>query len=153
MDHCLFLSTERLDVASALIRWKTEADWSHVGFMRLADGATFSAMCDSQGVAWRPANPKAKILKLSHAAPEAIDKALAHALTQAGRPYDRLDIVGIALGRNWFTADRFICSTLVCWAFEQIYMDLLNATFIPREHITPRDILLSPYVTELKENL
>jgi len=146
MDHCLFLSTEEVNVASAAIRWKTESDWSHVGFYRLADAWTFSAMSDGQGVAWRPPNPKARILKLSV---EGIEAALSKALTQTGKAYDKLDILGIALDRNWSTADRFICSTLVLWSFEQIAIPLLNPRFIPREHMTPRDVLLSPYVTEL----
>ena len=126
---------------------KTECDWSHVGFMRLLDQWTFSAMCDGKGVAWRPPNPKAKVLKL---AVDKIEDALVKAYTQEGKPYDKLDIAGIALGRDWHTPGTFICSTLVAWSFEAAGIPLLNPTFIPRAHITPRDILLSPFVTEIK---
>lgn len=151
MDYCLFLSTVEDDPESAAIRLKTDCDWSHVGFMRLSDNWTFSAMADGKGVAWRPPNPKAKILKLSVGdSISAITSALAWAETQEGRPYDKLDIAGIALDKDWHTPGSFICSTLVAWAFEKINFKLLSSTFIPREHITPRDILLSPFLAELK---
>lgn len=147
MEHCLFLSTIEFDPESLAIRVQTECAWSHVGFLRLADDWTFSAMADEKGVAWRAPNPKAKVLKLSGAN---IEAALARALTQEAKPYDKLDIVGLALGANFETKGSFICSTLVAWSFEQIGAPLLNPTFIPREHLTPRDILLSPFVAELK---
>lgn len=51
MDHCLFLSTEEFDPVSIAIRLKTDCDWSHVGFLRLADNWTFSTMSDGKGVA------------------------------------------------------------------------------------------------------
>jgi hypothetical protein len=146
LDTCLFLSTIELDPISASIRLKTESDWSHTGFYRLKDGWTFSAMADGKGVAWRPPNPRAKILKLST---EGIEAALSKALTQEGKGYDRLDILGIALGISLKSDNKFICSTLVAWAFQQIGTPLLNPTFIPLQHITPRDILLSPYVQEI----
>lgn len=146
-EYCLFLSTVEDNPISFAIRERTECSWSHVGFLRLADDWTFSAMSDGQGVAWRPANPKAKILKLSVGG---IDAALSKALTQMGKAYDKLDILGIALGRDWSTANRFICSTLVMWAFDEIKIPLLNGRFIPRIHVTPRDILLSPFVTPVE---
>jgi len=146
MDHCVFLSTVELDPVSAAIRLRTECSWSHVGFMRLADSWTFSAMEDGHGVAWRAPDVHAKILKLS--APN-VDAALAEALSQQGKPYDAVDITGIALGFNWAVANHFICSTLVVWAFQQAGAPLLNPTFIPLDHVTPRDILLSPSVTQL----
>ena len=148
-QYCLFLSTEELDPVSAAIRFKTECAWSHVGFLRLSDNWTFSAMSDGKGVAWRPPNPHAKILKLN--VPH-VEIALAKFLTQQGKPYDKLDIVGIALGLNLETKGHFICSVGVVWSFEDNLpcVPLVNPTFIPREHITPRDILLSPFVTEIK---
>ena len=144
MDHCLFLSTVELDPVSAAIRLRTECSWSHVGFYRLVDGWTYSAMSDGKGVAWRPPDVHAKILKLSVGNVEA---ALAAALTQQGKPYDGLDIAGLAIGANWAVANHFICSTLVAWAFQQAGTPLINPTYIPLDHITPRDILLSPLVS------
>jgi hypothetical protein len=53
-DICFFVSTETLDPVSALIRAKTQSDWSHVGFYDLDKKLTFSAMDDGKGVAYRP---------------------------------------------------------------------------------------------------
>lgn len=138
MDHCIFLSTEEYDPVSALIRWYTNCDWSHCGFLDLKNGYTYSAMMDG-GVAWRPPNPRARMLKLSA---DGIEAALSKALSVAGSHYDMLDILGIAASKNWETPGEFICDKLVLWAFDQVGCPLVNMTFIPLEHMKPRDILL-----------
>lgn len=143
----LFVSTVKFDPESIAIREETRCDWSHVGFYK--DGLTFSAMTRSggiDGVAWRSFNKLAKHMLLS--VPRC-DEALAMALTQEGKAYDKLDIIGIVLGTDWHSADKFICSTLVAWSFQKIGAPLLNMQFIPLEHFTPRDILLSPGLTQL----
>jgi len=150
---CLFLSTEQYDPVSMAIRFKTECAWSHVGFYRLSDSYTFSAMSDGKGVAWRPPNPRAQILLLddtrgSRDGADVMEGALAAAETKAGEGYDFLDILGITFGPNWETPGRLICDKLVLWAFQSIHFPLLNPTFIPSSHFTPRDILLSPYLVE-----
>jgi len=144
MDYCLFLSTVEFDPVSAIIRARTNCAWSHTGFYRLADKWTFSAMANG-GVAWRPPDPRAKILVL---AVDNVEDALTKAETQAGDGYDFLDILGIALGENWEAEGRMICDKLVFWAFKEIGYPLLNHTFIPMEHLTPRDVLLSASVKE-----
>jgi hypothetical protein len=145
MNVCLFVSTEEFDPVSILIRERTECSWSHVGFYDLETKLTFSAMCDGKGVAWRPVGPHQKMLLLNHATPQ---PAMDLALTQIGKSYNELDIIGIAVGRDWSTADRYICSTLVLWSFEQANMPLLAMWAIPLDHMTPRDVLLSPYLKE-----
>jgi hypothetical protein len=145
LEHCLFLSTETSDPVSAVIRWYTDCDWSHCGWLRLADGWTYSAMFNG-GVQWRPPNPKAKILKLSAAG---IEASLSKALSVEGAAYDLLDILGIATGRNWSEPGEFICDKLVFWAQDAIGCPLVNMRFIPLIHLKPRDILLSPDVIEL----
>ena len=165
---CLFLSTVEFDPISAAIRFETKCDWSHVGFYRLGDQWTFSAMSDGKGVAWRPPNPHAHILLLDYLPSPTnaqldaqldaqlnigvMAAALAAAETQTGAKYDFLDILGIAFGPNWETPGRMICDKLVLWAFEQLHSPLLNMAFIPIEHMTPRDILLSPFLIERKVN-
>ena len=143
----LFVSTEEFDPVSAIIRWHTACAWSHAGFLRKSDMWTFSAMADGKGVSWRPPNPKAKVLALNY--PET-DKAFSAALTQAGKPYDFLDILGIAAAKDWSSTDAWICDKLVFWACIQAGAPLLNHTFIPLDHLTPRDILLSPLISEEK---
>lgn len=149
--YCIFLSTVELDPVSAAIRFATKCDWSHIGFYRLSDSYTFSAMSDGKGVDWRAPNPRCKILLLdltNDPSGSIMEGALAIAEGQQGDHYDFLDILGIALGGNWETPGRMICDKLVLYAFQQLTLPLLNMTFIPIEHFTPRDILLSPYVIQ-----
>jgi len=143
-DIRLFLSTEEFDPVSAAIRWYTKCAWSHAGWIRKSDGWTFSAMLDG-GVAWRPPNPKAKVLMLTA---DGLDATLARAESQTGDKYDWLDILGIAVGGNLQMPNRSICDKLVFWAYQDFGSPLVNHRFIPMEHLTPRDILLSPYVNE-----
>lgn len=145
-DICLFLSTQSDDIESALIRRFTLCDWSHTGFYRIKDGFTFSAMNDGNGIAWRAPNPKAKLLLLTA---QKMDEAFAWALTKAGEPYDVREIIGFVMNRNWAAPDKFICDRLVFAAFDAVGSPLVNHTFIPAAHLTPRDILLSPLVHEL----
>src|SRR6266404_5809088 len=144
MSH-LYLSTETWAPVSAVIRAETGVDWSHVGFRR-DDGQTFSAML-SGGVRWRPPNHGAKILLLDV---DGCDAALAKAETHTGDAYDMLNILGIALRHDWSQPGHFICDKLVFWAFQETGKPLVNPRFIQLEKLTPRDILLSPYVTERK---
>jgi len=144
-DIRIFLSTED-DLISDLIRWRDGSSFSHCGFIRKSTGDTFSAMFDG-GVKWRPPNPKARVLILTV---QGQDAALSKALTKEGEAYDWLDIAGITTGRNWAMEGRMICDKLVLWAFQEVGCPLVNMTFVPLEHFTPRDILLSPYVMEDK---
>lgn len=105
-------------------------------------------MHDGLGVNWRPPNPKAKVLALTvPRAEEALDKAL----SRIGEAYDVRDIMGFFVNRNWETPHRAICDVLLFWAFAQIGQPLLNHTFVPMGHLTPRDVLLSPLISEMKE--
>lgn len=146
-DHLLFLSTDEDSLGSAAIRRLTLCDWSHVGFYRKSDGWNFSAMNDGKGVAWRGPNKDAKILLLD--SPH-VDEMLKIALTQEGKPYNRKEILGFALNRNWSKPDSFDCCQLVFWSALEVGWPLVNMNFIPLEHMTPRDVLLSPLVSEHK---
>lgn len=134
----LFLSTNKWDPLSAVIRWNTRCPWSHAGFMREEDGWTFSAMTDG-GVKWRKPNPKDTGIVL-----EALetDKAFAWALTQAGKPYDWRAIAGLALDRDWRSEGSWFCSELVARGYENTSSPLLNP-FAQVFRITPRDLTLS----------
>lgn len=132
---CIYLSTEKYDIASALIRFGTRSEWSHAGFYH--DGRTFSAMLD--GVKWRDVNKKAKMLFLDV---DGVDRALDWALTQEGKPYDRSAILGIALDRDWAEEDSWFCSELVAASFLKTGNNLFNM-MAKASRITPRDLLLS----------
>lgn len=144
---CLGTSTEQFDPVSILIRAKTESAESHIFFFDLDTRRTFSAMSDGKGVAWRPLGKNQQlILLLDHESPSVMQLAFGKALTQEGRPYDKLDILGMALGRDWYTADHFICSALIFWAFNQVGNPLLAMWGIPLGHFWPCHARLSPYL-------
>jgi hypothetical protein len=142
----LFLSTEEFDPVSAFIRRFTNCDWSHAGFFDDQKRQTYSAMADGKGLAWR--NIKAGTRMLYLTAP-GVDLAHYHALQWIGARYDYRDIAGILLGHNWETTNRLICDVTVFKAFRAANQPLVNPIFIPEEHLTPRDLLLSPLVKAL----
>lgn len=144
---CIGTSTEKYDPVSILIRDKTESAESHIFFYDLDTKLTFSAMCDGKGVAWRPLGRHQQIvLLLDHASPAVMQAAFTKALTQQGLDYDALDIVGMILNRDWCTADHFICSALIFWAFDQVGSPLLAMWGIPLAHFWPCHARLSPYL-------
>ena len=145
-DICLYVSTQKIDLVSALIRDRTECDWSHIGFFRLSDRMTYSAMCDGKGVSWRVLLPDQEIMLLDVDDEAALQRAFGLALAEEGKPYDELDIAGIALGANWCAPHHFICSTLVLDKFERAGYPLLGMWAIPLFHMSPRDCLLSPKI-------
>ena len=143
-DVCLFLSTEKWNFESAFIRRGTNCAWSHAGWYVRSKRMTFSAMADGRGLAWRTVRPRQQVLLLD--APGA-EQSLSLALQLEGTPYDYLDILGIIFGRNWSLPGHLICDVAVFRFQEQAGFGLVNPRFIPRIHLTPRDILLSPAVT------
>lgn len=102
-------------------------------------------MNDGNGVAWRGPNPNAKILLLDC---HCVDEMAEIAFTQAGKPYNQLEIAGFALNENLTEPNSFDCCQLVFWSAIKLGTPLLNHKFIPIEHLTPRDVLLSPLVTQ-----
>jgi uncharacterized protein YycO len=146
----LYLSTQTWAVDSALIRWHTCCEFSHVGFCD-GDGQLeryFSAQLRG-GVRWRSAigagvarESYGQILRVT--AP-GIDDAFTWALTQNLKKYDYSAIFGLALNRDWRNGEAWYCAELVAAAFEKTGHALFNPQ-IALWRITPRDILLSPYV-------
>lgn len=143
-DICIFMSTEPTDPESAVIRALTNCAWSHCGFYRPSDKMTYSAMADGKGLAWRALKPTQELLLLT--AP-GIDAAFEKALTWIGAPYDYESIAGMLLHRNWSAAGHLICDATMFAGFEETGNPLVNPKFIPRMHLTPRDVLLSSYIT------
>lgn len=145
-DICLFVSTTEWDLESALIRRGTNCAWSHTGWYRKSTKQTFSAMADGKGLAWRPVKSGQTVFLLDE--PHAAD-ALALALPFAGTPYDYWDIAGIVLGKNWSRPNRLICDVTVFKFYEQLGFPLVNPRYIPRIHMTPRDVLLALSITSI----
>lgn len=142
----LFCSTEKYDLISAIIRARTQCAWSHCGFYDTETKLTYSAMLDGKGLAFRPVKKSQNMVMLrAPGAPE----AYRWALTQHGKPYDWKAILGIAIGKNMHAEGHFFCSYLVFQAFIETGNPLLGHWAIPLEHLTPRDILVSPKVSLL----
>lgn len=146
MQVALQFVTEKWDPVSALIRFETRCDYSHVNF-RLADGTLLGSLIDG-GVEVRPAN-YANWSKVYLATAPGIERAADWALRQVGKKYDWKALVGIASDTQWQDKDKFICSELVAAAFEATGSPLLNPNALAWR-ITPRDLLLSPFLKELE---
>lgn len=145
----IYLSTEKLSPVSAIIRYGTRCQWSHAGFFDNEDRSFLSAQLRG-GVQKRYTNPFAGEAKETYSAVQlfsapGIDEAYQWAMTQIGKPYDWRAILGIAASENWHDGEDYFCSELVASAFEEIGRALLNPS-AQLWRITPRDLLLSPFV-------
>lgn len=145
MNICLFVSTTEFDPVSALIRVRTECDWSHCGFYDRDSKQTFSAMDDGKGVAWRPIGASQKLMLLDC---EHIGEIFQEALKLQGKPYDELDIVGIALALDLHRDGHLICDVMLFDSAQKANRALLAMWAIPVWHLTPRDLLLSPLISK-----
>lgn len=72
------------------------------------------------------------------------DKVLEFAYNQVGKKYDTGAIWGILSHRDIFDDEKWFCSELVCAAFHQAGLPLLNLSKVNR--VTPGMLLISPHV-------
>lgn len=127
------------------------ATWSwasHVDF-ELEDGRLLGAV-PGRGVCVRdPRNDAPSRVERFEVAVDAgtAAAALTIATLAVGRPYDWAGVFGWGLHRNWQADDAWFCSELVAWSFLMAGAPLLRAADAWR--ITPRDLLLSPYLVPL----
>ena len=70
------------------------------------------------------------------------DAVLRAARSQIGKPYDWLGILGIVLSQRWETTNRWFCSELIAWSFEQADSPLFRARPF---RVTPRDLSMLPH--------
>lgn len=124
-----------------LIDWWTWGDYSHVDLV-LPDGRWLGARGD--GVKVREPYPVARRLRVTVEAPAAV---LQLVLSQVGKPYDFLAILGFICHRDWQEEDSWVCSELIAWAFARGGQRLINANNLNR--ISPRDLLLSPLLNHV----
>ena len=127
-----------------LIRAVTWSDWSHVA---LIDGD------DAIEATW----PAVRVAPLSdviaaHSSHVIVDlpcrsstDAILAARSQVGKPYDLTALFGLLMHRDWQEDDRWFCSELVAWAFDQGGSPLFRPEAMHR--ITPQHLwMLSPPV-------
>lgn len=70
------------------------------------------------------------------------DEAIRAALSQVGRSYDLTALFGILIHRDWQEDDRWFCSELVAWAFDQAGSPLFRHEDVHR--ITPQHLWMLP---------
>lgn len=140
-------------LGGAVVRWATWSWCAHVGF-KLDDGTIIDATPEF-GVAHRDAvdDETTKYYAVDqtgmyHGVPTVTnyDKDLMRWLTmQIGKPYDWTAIYGMAFRRDWHKPTRWFCSELVAGAWADVgYPLVIDDGKIDR--ITPRDLLLSPFL-------
>lgn len=131
---------------SSIIRHVTWDGDSHVDLVLPPDGLLLGARL-SGGVQIRVPN-YSKFTSVNVWAvsmpEENANKIYDAAMSQIGRPYDKMAILNFVLHRkrDWRETQSWICSEFVAWAFEQGGWPLLNPA-IPFDHISPRDLKLS----------
>lgn len=136
--------SRKRDPFSALIRWFTWSQYSHVDLV-LPDGRLLGATA-LRGVDIREPEDFEAVKRFTVDAPTDVLKL---ASLQVGKPYDWPGIFGIVGRHDWQDPSRWFCSELVAWAFQSAGVPLLRGD---RSHrITPRDLLLSPLLYETQE--
>ena len=134
---------------SKAIRDLTHSPYSHVEFA-LPEGY-LGAHIDG-GVMLRPLDyekPSAELFLEVDVPDAAWPRIMGFAKAQIGKPYDTSGIFGfIAPGqRDWKEPDSWFCSELVAASFDEGGYSLLR-TDGQTCKISPRDVLLSPYLKE-----
>ena len=122
---------------AALIRAVTWSDWSHVA---IVDG---EEVIEATWPAVRVA-PLAEIIA-KHSCYIVVDvpcadsaAVIAAARSQVGKPYDLTALFGLLAHRDWQEADRWFCSELVAWAFQQGGSPLFRPEALHR--VTPQHL-------------
>ena len=138
--------SSKATLASWVIQRFTWSEFAHVDIV-LPDGRLLGADSDG-GVAIRDPEQFYKVARFQVDAPELV---LDLAAEQLGKPYDWGAIAGIVTRRDWQQPDRWFCSELIAWAFESAGHPLLRSH--GHHRITPRDLLLSPYLSPVPDAL
>lgn len=122
---------------AVLIRAVTWSDWSHVA---IVDG---EEVIEATWPAVRVA-PLAEVIA-KHSRHILVDlpspdsaAVIAAARSQVGKPYDLTALFGLLVRRDWQEADRWFCSELVAWSFQQGGSPLFRPDALYR--ITPQHL-------------
>jgi hypothetical protein len=155
-----FISENNL--MSPVVCWWTGCEFSHVEvclpegylgarpFAEHIDGKTIPP-----GVQIRPFNyltPKKEAFATIDVDDDVTSRVINVLREQIGKEYDLRAILGFPFNRDWRETNAFICSELCAYAFEQVGRPLLNPV-AKVSRLSPRDILLSPYIKSDRFNL
>lgn len=135
------LFTRRRHIGSWLIRFVTWSEYSHVDIVLheqfligaiAPDGVVLHNINDRLAMA-----SKALIMEFPV---NSFDDAKNYALSQIGRQYDWLGVIGIGLHRNWQEEDKWSCAELVAKVLSAGGQKPFDSKFYNR--ITPQDLLM-----------
>ena len=135
------LFTRRRHLGSWLIRFVTWSEYSHVDII-LHDQSLIGAIAPN-GVVKHSMDKrlsmasKALIMELPV---NSFQDAKAYALSQLGKKYDWLGVIGIGLHRNWQEEDKWSCAELVAKVLSEGGQKPFDSKFYNR--ITPQDLLM-----------
>ena len=134
---------------SSLIRKLTWSWASHVDFV-LDDKTLFGALAveNGGGVQFHELHKLDYYTRVERYTIEAPDAVLDIAFSQDKKKYDWKGVFGFLFKkRKWQEDDRWFCSELVAYAFQEAGMPLIRDYSY---RITPRDLLLSTLLTPVK---
>ena len=136
-----FVKPGRFNISSRLIAWFTQGSFSHVEFVTpwgTALGARLKGGVRERPLDYIGSRPCVYLEVRCVRAHEVIDRAL----SQVGKPYDWLAIIGFVFARNWQDTKRWFCSELCTWAFLISGVHVLRTDHVNK--ITPDGLALSP---------
>lgn len=163
MIKLLFSATN--SIFSRAVRFATWSGFSHVDFI-VPDGQGF--LINEWG--YPTTIPKGSVLgstvtkgvrscsikdvvenctKYAIAEIDAPDVAIEYALSQYGKKYDYMAILGYPARANIESQNRWFCSELVYWALARSGVELYNEDV---KFVTPRDIYIHPFCNVLEVN-
>jgi hypothetical protein len=142
-----FQFSRQEDVVSDLIADYTKAWCSHVD-IAWPDGRLLGARSDIScnipaGVQLRPDGyaPFTKTERISlMATPDQERRFYDFLAAQVGKPYDKMAVIGLGIGRDWRNPDKWFCSELSVCAKEAA--KIIHPISSPVSFISPRDDMM-----------
>lgn len=151
----ILFSTSKRNLISAVIRYCTWGEWSHVEVHVDKDhllGADLLNGVNILTVENRMGRSDKFLLCEFDIADEQKD-AFVEALTaELGKKYDIGGIFGHVFRRNWQATDKWFCSELIAAASQRCSYPILNISEKKSGRVTPRDLLLSTRMVRVTED-
>lgn len=114
--------SRQADLASDVIAWFTQGEFSHVDAVMPYSGLLFGARTDhNSGCHYRIPGYAKFVERVVFSIPATAEQEtlfLNFLVQQEGKPYDHVAILGFIFGRDWKQPDSWICSELQVAALE-----------------------------------
>lgn len=140
------------DFVSWVIRLFTRSWASHAEFIRVVDGQPLARFGSNwpDGVKYRDYDTSNVVREEWYTAPRIKEAYLWAIANLMGHSYNLPAIFGVAFNKNWTDSKEDFCSQVIDVAFRSVDAPVLVDSDRPWT-ITPRDLLLSPVLTKVKE--